>query len=286
MIRLLILGAGGMTGGELAARAPGAGFHCTALDRKALDITDESGVMLAVEAARPDVVVNAAAYTAVDRAETERETATSINAGGARNVARAAEALRAALVHISTDYVFDGSGSIPYKPSDTANPVGVYAESKTAGEEAVRAAGRHAIVRTSWVFSHRGRNFVRTMVNKASGGGKVRVVSDQTGRPTCAGDLADALLVVATSLHEQKSLSGTWHFANEGATTWYDLARAIFELRRVPLHRVTPVLSSEYPTAARRPAFSVLDTTSFQETFGVIPRPWRQPLRETLELIG
>lgn len=286
MKRLLVFGAGGMTGWEIAHRAAAHGFDCTAVTRAEADISDASAVRAAVAHAEPDAVINAAAYTAVDRAEGDRDAAMRINAGGAGNVAIAAAEHGAAVVHISTDYVFDGRATTPYPPGHHPNPVGAYGESKLAGEEAVRAGSqRHVIVRTSWVFSHRGRNFVRTMLDRGRAGQPVRVVNDQFGRPTSAAHLADALLIAAARLADDESVRGTYHFANAGVTTWYDFARAIFELSGTPAI-IEPITTAAFPTAAKRPAYSVLDTTSMQQTFGVKPRPWRDALRETLELIN
>ena len=283
MRRILIFGAQGMTGWELTSRAPSWQLDAVALGRNDVDITDDRAVEAAVAKSRPHIVVNAAAYTAVDKAETERDVAMRVNADGAENIARSSAAHDACVVHVSTDYVFDGTASTPYTPGHSVNPHGAYAESKLAGEEAVRLANpRHAIIRTSWVFSHRGRNFVKTMVDHAERGDELRVVNDQLGRPTSAADLADALLTVGARTEGDDTLNGTWHFANSGVTSWFDFARAIFEIRGVsPLLR--PVTSREFPAVARRPAYSVLDTDSFETTFGIRPRPWREALRETLE---
>lgn len=286
MKRLLVFGAGGMTGWELAHRAPAHGFDCTALTRADADVSDFPALAGLVAHARPDVVINAAAYTAVDKAEDDRDAAMRINAGGAGNVAKAAAEQGAAVVHISTDYVFDGRAKAPYPPDHHPNPLGAYGESKLAGEEAVRSgARRHVIVRTSWVFSHRGRNFVRTMLDRGRSGQSVRVVNDQFGRPTSAADLADALLAASARLVDDELVRGTYHFANAGVTTWYDFARAIFELGEIPA-TVEPITTAHFPTAATRPAWSVLDTTSMEQAFGVTPRAWRDALRETLELIN
>ena len=232
------------------------------------------------------MIVNAAAYTAVDNAESEREVAMRINADGARNLAKAAAAIDGSMIHISTDYVFDGTATVPYEPESPVNPVGIYGESKLAGEAAVAAeASRYAIVRTSWVFSHRGKNFVRTMLAKAGEALSLRVVDDQRGSPTSAADLAEALLCVATSMAERSDLKGTWHFANAGVTTWFDFARTIFETAGVE-PRIEPIPTSQFPTPAKRPAYSVLDTSSFRRDFGVTPRPWQDALRETLEKLN
>jgi dTDP-4-dehydrorhamnose reductase len=286
MKRLLVFGAGGMTGWEITQRAAARGFDCTAVTREEADISDASAVRAAVADAKPDVVVNAAAYTAVDKAEADRDAAMRINAGGAGNVAKAGAEHGAGVVHISTDYVFDGRATTPYPPEHHPNPIGAYGESKLAGEEAVRSgAHRHVIVRTSWVFSHRGRNFVRTMLERGRAGQSLRVVNDQFGRATSAADLADTLLTAAARLVDDESVRGTYHFANAGVTTWYDFARAIFELAGVSAI-VEPITTADFPTAAKRPAYSVLDTTSMQHTFGVKPRHWRDALRETLELFN
>ena len=286
MKRLLVFGAGGMTGWEIAQRALAHGFDCKALTREQADISDASAVRAAVARVKPDVVMNAAAYTAVDRAEGDRDSAMRINAGGAGNVAKAAADHSACVLHISTDYVFDGRATTPYPPDHHPNPLGVYGESKLAGEEAVRNGSRqHVIVRTSWVFSHRGRNFVRTMLDRGRAGHPVRVVNDQRGRPTSAGDLADALLASASRLVDDETVRGTYHFANAGVTTWYEFARAIFELSGTSAV-VEPITTADFPTPAKRPAYSVLDTTTLQQTFGVKPRAWRDALQETLELIN
>ena len=285
MKRALIFGSKGMTGWELSQRAPSHGFETIALAREDVDITDAVAVTAAMNRARPDIVLNAAAYTAVDLAERNRDKAMSINSAGAGNVARAAAERDACLVHISTDYVFDGKATTPYPPEHAVNPLGAYGESKRAGEDAVRSnSPKHAIVRTSWVFSHRGRNFVRTMLDRSRTAESLRVVNDQYGRPTSAGDLADTLLRIGGQLCENPSLSGTWHFANEGITTWYEVARAIFEMKPggPPIEAIA---TKDFPTLARRPSYSVLDTRSLETTFGIQPRPWRDALRETLEQI-
>ena len=283
-MRLLVAGAGGMVGWELGQRAAAAGFDCVALDRSQLDVTDRNSVADAVSRSGPDIVINAAGYTAVDDAESNRDEAMRVNADGAGNLARGAASAGAGFIQISSDYVFDGAASVPYPPERTPHPIGAYGESKLGGEEQAReAAGRCAIVRSSWVFSHRGRNFVRTMLRLAAEGKPVGVVNDQRGRPTAAGDLADALLGVAAAMHRDPGLAGTWHFANAGETTWYDFAREIFSFAGREPGTVNAVATKDYPTAARRPAYSVLDTTSFEETFGLRPRAWREALRETLE---
>jgi dTDP-4-dehydrorhamnose reductase len=275
-----------MTGTELVRLAPAQGWTCTGFTREELDITDASAVERFVAREHPDVVINAAAYTAVDAAESERELAMAVNGAGAGNVARAAEAVGAAILHISTDYVFSGESREPYKPDDPVAPLSAYGESKLAGEIAVReACAHHAVVRTSWVYSHTGRNFVRTMLRKAAENGALKVVNDQHGSPTSASDLAAALLGVAWQMKQSGVLSGTYHFSNSGTTTWFDFARAIFQDAGVAAN-VAPVSTAEFVTAACRPKWSVLDTTKFTATFGITPRPWRDALRDTLSRIA
>jgi dTDP-4-dehydrorhamnose reductase len=210
----------------------------------------------------------------------------AVNAAGPQNIARAAKTVGAQVLHISTDYVFDGGANKPYLPDDRPGPINVYGESKLAGELALRdACPEHVIVRTSWVYSHEGKNFVRTMLRVAEEKKEVRVVSDQHGCPTSSHDLAHALLCAA-SLMMRSYISGTYHFCNAGETTWFDFARAIFENRAGAAPEVIPISTGDYPTAARRPRWSVLDTSSFQVAFGVEPRPWREALKETMERIS
>ncbi|MEO8578396.1 MAG: dTDP-4-dehydrorhamnose reductase [Gemmatimonadales bacterium] len=279
----MITGAGGMTGAELLRQGRRKGWQCDGYTRSDLDIADAFAVQAAIESRRPDIVFNAAAFTAVDSAETERDDAMAANADGPRHIARAAKAAGVTLIHISTDYVFPGSASRPYLPSDPVGPVSVYGESKLGGENAVREeSDRHLIVRTSWVFSHEGRNFVRTMLRAGDEGREVRVVNDQQGSPTSAADLAGALIIAAEALHQSAELAGIYHFSNSGITNWYEFAKAIFEIRGGKPPRISPISTAEYQTPARRPAWSALDTTSFESAFGVTPRPWRDALADTM----
>ena len=285
-MRAIVAGAGGMTGAELVRQAREKGWECEGFTKLDLDITDAGAVAAAVERARPEVVFNAAAWTAVDAAESARDEAMRVNAEGARNLARAATQTGASVVHISTDYVFDGKASVPYLPTDTVNPASVYGRTKLAGEIAVREeCENHAIVRTSWVYSHEGRNFVRTMLGAAEDGRELRVVDDQHGSPTSAADLAGALIEAAAAIRHSSDLAGTYHFSNSGITTWYEFANAIFEIRGRPAPRIIPITTAQYPTAAHRPAWSALDTTSFERAFGMTPRPWRDALRDTMRRI-
>ena len=285
-MRVLVTGAGGMTGSELVRQSLAKGWSVASYKKDEIDITDASAVDAAVARDKPDVIFNTAAFTGVDAAEGSPELAMAVNAAGAANVARAAHLHDAAIVHVSTDYVFDGESGEPYKPGDRVGPLNVYGESKLAGELAVRdECSRHCIIRTSWVFSHEGRNFVRTMLDAAKRKRELRIVNDQHGRPTSAADLAAALGLVAQQMHRTDT-SGTFHFCNAECTTWFELARTIFELRGGDAPVIQPITTADFPTPAKRPRWSVLDTTSFETTFGMKPRSWRAALKETLEKIG
>ena len=233
----------------------------------------------------PDVVVNAVAYTAVDRAETDAEAAFRANAEAPAALARACAAAGALLVHYSTDYVFDGTGTRPYREDDATAPLGVYGASKLAGEQAIRTSGaRHAILRTAWVYAAHGKNFLLTMLRLGAERSELRVVADQIGAPTPAAWIADA---TAALLRHGVAASGTWHLVAAGQTSWHGFAQAIFEeahaaglLARLP--DVQPIATSEYPTLARRPAYSVLDTGTLAADFGIAPPHWRDGLRAVI----
>ncbi len=288
-MKLLVTGARGQVGRALVNRASSA-FDVVGLDRESLDIADKDAVVRAVEEHRPDIVVNAAAYTAVDRAEEESGLAFQINRDGAEHIGLACAEIDIPLIHVSTDYVFDGLKTGPYTEDDPPNPLGVYGSSKWAGEEVVRSlAGRHVIVRTSWVFSPHGTNFVRTMLNLIRERDELRVVSDQHGCPTSAYSIADALIAIARNLVGGKENWGTFHFAGQPATTWFSFAQAIVEeaeargISRVK--NVVPITTKEYPTAARRPPNSVLATKKIQSAFGIAAPDWRPELAATISAI-
>jgi dTDP-4-dehydrorhamnose reductase len=239
---------------------------------------------------RPDVVVNAAAYTVVDKAEAEYDVALAINGRGAGLVAQAASKQGVPVIQISTDYVFNGCATRPYREVDATAPVNAYGMAKLAGEDAVKAATLdHVILRTSWVYSPYGSNFLLTMLRLATQRDELRVVEDQYGAPTSAFDIAAAILTLAHNLvdrPEDASLRGIFHFANAGETTWADFAREIFKLsaeRGGASVRVVPIPTSQYPTPARRPAYSVLDIAKIGQVHGVEPPHWKQALRAVLQ---
>ncbi|MGF1593853.1 MAG: dTDP-4-dehydrorhamnose reductase [Kiloniellaceae bacterium] len=283
---LLLLGAEGQVGREVAGLAAARGLALTALGRRQLDIVRRDGLRDAV--AGHAVVVNAAAYTAVDRAESEPELAMAVNRDGAGHVAEACAAAGATLIHLSTDYVFDGAKGAPYREDDPVAPLNVYGRSKQAGEAAVRAAcAGHVILRTSWVFGAAGANFVKTMLRLAGERDELSVVADQFGCPTPAAALAEAILVVAA---QRAPACGTYHCAGAERISWYGFAAAIFAARQALSGAAGPrlhaIATADFPTAARRPVDSTLDSGLFQATFGQPPIDWRAGLDDVLRTLA
>jgi dTDP-4-dehydrorhamnose reductase len=285
-MKLLVLGAGGQVGHELCRLAWPADYRLAAFDRAEIDITRQEAVAAAANRERPDIVINAAAYTAVDRAESEPDAAWAGNCAGPGYLAAACRTAGIPLIHISTDYVFDGSKKEAYREDDPVNPLGVYGHSKEAGDRAVREAlAEHVILRTAWVYSAHGHNFVKTMLRVAAERPVLRVVADQIGSPTSAADIAGAIAAIVQRLAAGDRRWGTYHFAGSGAVTWHGFAEAIFEMaapwRGAP-PQVEAITTAEYPTPARRPANSVLDCSRIGNAFGVVPRPWRDALAEVI----
>ncbi|MTI45766.1 dTDP-4-dehydrorhamnose reductase [Roseibium hamelinense] len=291
MTGMLVLGANGQVGRQLVRGASEQGLAATALTRSDLDITNQQAVEDSVLRLKPDVVVNAAAYTAVDRAESEPEKALAVNAEGPGYLAEACARQGAVLVHLSTDYVFDGKKTGAYTESDEVAPLGVYGRSKEAGEQAIRRhLDRHIILRTSWVYGLDGNNFVKTMLRLATEREEVSVVADQVGCPTWAGDLAGAVFAAAGKRHhraEDREFFGTFHCAGDGQTSWHGFAEAIFRHARARGFQVPRVLnkisSAEYPAAAPRPANSVLDCSRFAHTYGYRMPRWEESLARMLD---
>jgi dTDP-4-dehydrorhamnose reductase len=289
-MRTVIIGTSGQLALELRR-----GAHSDAIvlaPAQKVDVSDAASVEPWLDAERPGLVLNASAYTAVDRAETERERAFAVNAEGPGALARWCKRHGAALVHVSTDYVFDGAKLDGYRVEDAVSPLNVYGASKLAGEEHVRAElERHLILRTSWVFSAHGQNFVKTMLRLARERDELRVVADQVGRPTPAAELARVMLLVAERIAHGDALAwGTYHVAGAGSCSWHGFAEAIVaeqaELTgRRP--RVVPIATQDYPLPAPRPKSSILDTASFEAAFGIELQPWRTGLRDVIrELLG
>ncbi len=283
-LRLVVTGSQGQVVRALQERAAYGGVEIVALGRPQLDLLKPASIVSALEAARPDVVVSAAAYTAVDLAESHAAEAHVINATGAGEVARAGATLGAPVLHLSTDYVFDGALNRPYREDDPTGPIGEYGRSKLAGEQAVAAANpNHAILRTGWVYSPFGENFVRTMLKLAATREEITVVTDQHGAPTSAHDIADGVIKVARNLvaNPAPGLRGVFHMVAQGEATRAEFAEAIFALSRDaggPFARVRPILTSAYPTPARRPANSRLDTAKITREHGVALPHWREAL--------
>ncbi len=282
-MRLLLIGRTGQVATEVMRRAPD-DVAVTALGREAADLSDPQACAQAVRAAEADAVLIAAAWTAVDRAEAEEAAARVVNADAPAAMARAAAERGLPVVHISTDYVFPGVGEAPYCPEDPTGPLGAYGRTKLLGEEGVRAAGgRHAILRTSWVFSSHGANFVRTMLRLGRERAEVSVVADQVGGPTPAASIADACVTVARALAGGRgdAAGGTFHLSGAPDTSWAGFAEAIMAEAGL-VARVNPIPSSAYPTPARRPPNSRLDCSSLEAAFGVARPDWRAGLREVL----
>ncbi|WP_105012163.1 dTDP-4-dehydrorhamnose reductase [Salinibacter sp. 10B] len=278
---LLLLGGTGQVGHEL--RAPLARIGSVAAPgREQTDLTDPSSLRAAVREIEPDVIVNAAAYTAVDQAEQEVESARVLNAEAPRVLSEAAAKVGAWLVHYSTDYVFDGTHTAPYEETDAPNPINVYGRTKRAGEEAIQdVGGRHLILRTSWVYSDRRSNFLRTMLRLADENDTLTVVDDQTGTPTWAGWIAEATATMLRHVQAREApreASGLYHLAASGQTSWYGFARAIFSTFGCDDVTVEPVSSDEYPTAAARPKYTVLDSGRARETFDLTIPTWTEQL--------
>ncbi|MDJ0630815.1 MAG: dTDP-4-dehydrorhamnose reductase [Rhodobacter sp.] len=279
-MRALIFGTTGQVAAELRRRAP-AGADVTALGRDKADLTRPAACAAAIAGHGADLVINAAAYTAVDKAEEEEPLATVINADAPAAMARAAAELGVPFCHVSTDYVFDGSGDAPWRTGDPTAPLGAYGRSKLAGECGVlRAGGTHAILRTSWVFSALGSNFVKTMLRLAETRSRLTVVADQVGGPTAAADIADALWTIGTGLMDGAK-GGTYHFSGAPDVSWADFAREIFAQAGRAVE-VVDIPGSGFPSPARRPSNSRLDCTELETEFGLKRPDWRQSLAEVL----
>lgn len=277
-MRYLVFGATGQLARELAGHD---GVTC--LGRDLADFTDPESCARLVEEAEADAVIIAAAYTAVDRAEEEEALATTVNATAPGTIATAAAARGLPLVHVSTDYVFDGSGDSPRAPGEPVSPLGAYGRTKLAGEDAVRAAGGpHAIIRTSWVVSAHGSNFVKTMRRLGAERDRLTIVADQIGGPTPAADLARACLAAADGLAKDPVRGGTYHFAGAPDVSWADFAREIFARSGITCE-VVDIPSSEYPTPAKRPLNSRLDCSALETDFGIKRPDWRDGLQDIIE---
>jgi dTDP-4-dehydrorhamnose reductase len=290
-MRILLTGANGQVGWELSNRGAKRGLEILALDRSALDITDQVSVSEEVNRPGVSLVVNAAGYTAVDEAESEPDLAFAVNRDGPADLASACGKAGIPLVHISTDYVFDGQKKGVYLVTDPVSPLSVYGKSKAAGEVEVRKHLReHFILRTGWVYGVHGHNFVKTMLRLGREREVVQVVTDQYGCPTYAADLAETILRIATQFLEGGQVRwGIYHYCGKGVTSWHGFAEEIFRLASgyasLKVKRVEPVSTSEYPTPAQRPASSILDCSVLAKTFNIHPQPWAESLAQMLEVL-
>jgi dTDP-4-dehydrorhamnose reductase len=288
-VTLLVFGAGGQVGRALVERAGPAG---RGFDRAACDICDAASVARAFSASTSastvTAVVNCAAYTAVDRAESQPERAFAVNAGGTGIVARAAAARGLPIIHLSTEYVYDGTASAPHREDEGIAPLNVYGASKAAGDAAVVAANpTHLLLRVSWVFGVHGVNFVKTMLRLGRERSELRVVADQFGGPTDARDIADAIIAMAGACRRSAfSAWGAYHFAGTPSTSWHGFAEAIFERARQPQPRLLAIASRDYPTPAARPLNSTLDCSRIRETFGIEQPDWRASLGRLMADLG
>lgn len=298
-MKVLVTAKNGQLGWELNRTLPssikGNFIEAIFLDSKELDITNSESVFEKVTSFKPDIVINAAAYTAVDKAESDSDAAYLVNEQGAKNLALACKEFGAKLIHISTDFVFDATKNTPYQPDDSANPLGVYGASKLAGEKAViEVLGNDAsIIRTAWVYSTHGNNFVKTMLRLMVEKEQLGVVADQVGTPTNAKNLAKAIWQLAENMQTEKaavgsdSLGNVYHWTDLGTASWYDFAVAIQELglangllqKQIP---ISPIKASQYPTPAKRPAYSVLDTSLLREDLNVSGSHWREALKHMI----
>jgi len=296
-LKLIVTGANGQLG-QCLTRLIGeniedAGqFEAVVLSRAELDITCADTVFSQVEKNKPDLLINAAAYTAVDRAEDEPDSAYAVNALGAKHLAAACSKMAIPMIHVSTDYVFDGNASSPYLPDAPTSPIGNYGESKLAGEKLAQAElDELVIVRTAWVYSEYGNNFVKTMLRLAAERDELGVVSDQIGCPTYAGNIAAAILKICRSIRDGEKSWGVYHYVDQPTMSWHAFAELVFSMAKArglieKRPKVNAITSSEYPTKAKRPAYSVLDTQSIQRTFGVDQANVKEALVDVLSRLS
>lgn len=283
MIQVLVTGANGQLGHSLQSRAkdyPAFAFHFTDVDT--LDLCDAEAVRRYVVNNRVSYILNCAAYTAVDKAESNEALCARINSDAVRNLGEAAQEVGAKVIHISTDYVFDGTNCRPYVETDPTCPISVYGRTKLAGEEALRMVCPDAvIIRTAWLYSEYGNNFVKTVLRLGAERDELRFIFDQVGTPTYAGDLADAMLAIVAQAEQGHFVPGIYHFTNEGVCSWYDFTVKILQLAQLP-KRVIPIETKDYPTPAARPHYSVLNKGKIKATYGLTIPHWEVSLQDCL----
>jgi dTDP-4-dehydrorhamnose reductase len=288
MTKILLIGITGQVGQELQQTLPSIG-EVIGVGRPELDLSQPEQIQERIAEIKPNIIVNAAAYTAVDQSESESELAMTINATAPKAIAIAAQDIGAKVLHVSTDYVFNGQNHTPYKESDRPDPLGVYGKSKLLGEIGVRENGdRHLILRTAWVYGSRGHgNFVKTMLRLGAERTELKVVVDQIGSPSWSYDIAIAITQLLAKSLTDESINGIYHFTNSGVASWYDLALATFAEAKqlgfpLKVEQVIPITTAEFPTPTQRPAYSVLAKTKITEILGIHPPYWRDSLRKML----
>jgi len=289
-MRIFVAGQRGMLGQDLVTCLEASGFEVMSRDLPELDICQMGSIRRVFKEVQPDLLINVAAYTAVDKAESEPDAAFAVNRDGAAWLAEACHSARIPLIHLSTDYVFDGMAAHPYNENDLAASLGIYGQSKWEGEEAIRNCHQeHLIVRTAWLYGRHGTNFVKTMLRLAEERTEIRVVSDQYGSPTWTRDLAAAIATMCQRIIRDRHNTpwGTYHFCGGGETTWHGFAQAIIEeakaIRNLPVEEVVPIPTAAYPTPARRPGYSALDCSKIQSAFGIVPSAWRESLHSCIQ---
>jgi dTDP-4-dehydrorhamnose reductase len=288
-MKILITGSGGQLGRELINQGQLKGFSVQAPSEDDMDITDLEKIDRCMDFHQPEVVINAAAYTQVDKAESEAALAFAVNTTGSANLARMCAKNKIPLVHISTDYVFDGQKGTSYLETDAISPVGIYGRSKAEGEIEIRShLKEHIILRTSWLYGIHGHNFAKTILKLATTKPKIRVVADQYGSPTNAADLAQTILIISDRMQFNNDVDwGTYHYCGQGVISWYNFAEKIVGLARlyadVKTTRIEPITTADYPTRALRPIYSALDCSRIQKHFGINPKPWQKSLEITIK---
>lgn len=290
-MRILVLGSNGQLGQCLNDQLSNKEYDVVYTSRDQIDIADFEGTRDKIVDISPDIIINSTAYTAVDSAEKQQEVADVVNHLAVSNLADICSKLDCWLIHVSTDYVFDGSSKVPYRENDQTSPQGVYGKTKLKGELAIQSSGcRYLIFRTAWVFSEYGSNFLKTMLHLGNERDELSVVSDQIGCPTYAQDIAKTIVFAVFSLETSELTSGLYHYCGDQPCSWYGFAKAIFkeaELLRINTPNVVHAIKTlAYPTPASRPAFSVLDCSRIKNEFGVVPSDWREGIREVLKVLN
>jgi len=287
-MKILVIGSNGQLGDELLIQGNNFGYEILPADLPDLDITNKTQIKDKLEKSRPLFVVNAAAYTNVDKAETDQNLAFAVNRDGPANLAEACAKFEIPLIHISTDFVFDGKKNYPYMESDPVSPLSIYGESKVQGENKVRSRlKKHIILRTAWLYGVHGQNFVKTMLRLGREKEVISVVADQLGSPTSAADLTATILNIISGIQNSSDITwGTYHYCGYGITTWHLFAEEIFKLAKqyIPIKtkKVKPVSTAEYPTKATRPCFSALDCSLIKKNFGINIKPWQDSLKTVI----